>query len=146
MNVGLFPETAVVPRPGFLKGFEFFDAGGGLGAIYTSGQHAKTMDHLRAQDGANLVMTTEHLGVQTFNVATTTVRMSVDPFQVYNRTVYQALVGQAKAKGLQFIMNLGVIGAPNVSSQFALEASSNADWDARFQICLLYTSPSPRDS
>ena len=133
VNVGLFPEAPVVPRSGFIKGFEFQDAGGGLGAVYASGQHAKTMDLLRAQDGANLVMTTEHFGVQAFNVATTSVRMSVDPFQVYNRSVYQTLVGQAKARGFQFIMNLGVIGA-SVASQFALEASSTADWNARFQV------------
>lgn len=55
--VGLYPETAVAPRPGFVKGIEFFDAGGGLAAAYASGQHAKVMDRVRDQDGANLVMT-----------------------------------------------------------------------------------------
>jgi hypothetical protein len=132
VNVALYPEVAVTPRPGFVKGADFMDSGGGLQTILSAGRHAMVMDRVRDQDGANLVMSSEHLNVVRFRVATNTVVMTVDPFGVYSREIYQSLVAQAKAHGLKYMMTLA-LQSYAVGAQPA-DSVSQAEWRARLQI------------
>lgn len=132
VNIALYPEVTVTPRPGFVKGADFMDSGGGLQTILSAGRHAMVMDRVRDQDGANLVMSTEHLNVVRFRVATNTVVMTADPFGVYSREIYLSLAGQAKAHGLKYMMTLALqsyaVGAEPADS------ASQAEWKARLQI------------
>lgn len=133
VHLALYPEVPVTVRPGFLKGIDFMDSGGGLRTIYDNGRHAMVMERVRDQDGVNLVMTTEHFGVSRFRVATNEVGLLPDPFGVYSRAVYQNLVSQAKSRGLQFMMNLAM-AAYTTNVPQPLDAASHAEWNARFQI------------
>lgn len=133
VNIALYPEVTVTARPGFVKGIDFMDSGGGLRTIYEGGRHAMVMDRVRDQDGANLVMTTEHFGVTRFRVATNSVTLTPDPFGVYSRAVYQNLVTQAKARGLKFMMTLAMAAyATNVPE--TIDSASNVEWNGRLQI------------
>ncbi|MEQ1691669.1 MAG: hypothetical protein ABL986_23715 [Vicinamibacterales bacterium] len=138
---GLYPAVTVVPRPGFVKGIDFMDSGGGLATIYQNGRHAMVMDRVKALDGANLVRTNEAFDVTKFSTATNTVEMTADPFNVYNRAVYTNLVNQARARGLQFEMGLeiGIFGgklsaadAAVYAGRFTIPVTNTAFWDAYF--------------
>ena len=139
--MGLYPAVPVVPRPGFVKGIDFMDSGGGLATIYQNGKHAEVMDRVKALDGANLVRTNEAFDVTKFSVTTNTVAMTFDPFDVYTRAVYTALVAQARARGLQFEMGLeiGIFGgklsaadAADYATRFQIPVTNAAFWDAWF--------------
>ncbi|HUQ47884.1 MAG TPA: hypothetical protein VM053_06515 [Gemmatimonadaceae bacterium] len=139
--MGMYPSVTVLPRPGFVKGIDFMDSGGGLATIYQNGRHAMVMDRVKALLGANLVRTNEAFDVTKFNTATNTVEMTVDPFNVYDRAVYANLVSQARARGLQFEMGLeiGTFGrklsaedAANFAGRFTIPVTNTAFWDAYF--------------
>jgi hypothetical protein len=134
VQIGLYPEAAVTPRPGFIKAFELFDSGGGLAQFYQAGRLTTVMDLVRTpQYGANLVKTVEAFSLRRFNIATNTVVMGGDPWGNYTRAMYLDLVGKAKARGLQFMLSLEITAWPG-NNPTPLAAGDAADFAMRFQI------------
>ena len=149
VHIALYPDATVVKRPGFIKGIEFTDSGGGLASIYAAGKHAQTMDVVRNQDNVNLVMSTEHLTVERFDTATNTVKLGNDPWGNYTPAMYQDLVAKAHARGLQYMMNIGMyvftyLGNCNIcvlppaeqalyKAANSIPATKTAFWDAYFE-------------
>lgn len=144
IQLALYPAVTAISRPGFVKGFEFFDSGGGLAQFYAAGRHAPVMDLVRTQNSANLVKTMEAFALKRFNIATNTVVMGGDPWGNYSREMYMNLVSQAKARGLQFMMSFEItgftVGADPLSAADAAEfatrgqipVANTALWDAYF--------------
>jgi hypothetical protein len=133
--LGMYPAVPVIPRPGFVKGVDFMDSGGGLMTIYQAGRHGMVMDRVKALDGANLVRTDEGFDVTKFNTTTNTVEMTLDPYGVYTREMYADLVSQARSRGLQFEMGLEI-----GSFGRQLSTADAATWAGRFQIPVTNTA------
>lgn len=90
------------------------------------------MDRARDQDGANLVVSVDAFSVRKFDPATNTVVLSPDPWGQYTRPMYEALVSQAKSRGLQYMMSLDVTS--HATPEAPIDAATLASWNARNSI------------
>lgn len=115
--VALYPEVAVTPRPGFVKGIFGLDQGGPLVAHFAhpAGYPASTVARTRDVAGANLFAYPDFLRVSALDVAAGTITMGPPPWGGTTRAMYETMVAAARSKGMQFMMTLSMYYGPGVS-------------------------------
>ena len=140
LSLGLYPEQQVFPRPGLMKGVTMMDAGGQHSLLVRDGVFAPTIDRIRNTVGANLVAYVETPWITRFDPATNQVAMTADGWGWGTRSAYESAVGMARARGLQFMMLLGLMTAnpgdsatnANFAARFSIPQTNTAFWDAFF--------------
>ena len=140
VTVGLYPQIQAVPRPGFVKGVTMMDAGGWMPKIYSEGLIAPTMERVRNTMSGNLVAHVDAFWVTRFDPATNSVSIGPDGWGMGTRAFYETVVGQAKSRGLQFMMLTTLTAAypgdsalnANYKVRFSIPVSNTAFWDAFF--------------
>ncbi len=138
-NIGLYRAPATVsPRPGFVNGIITWDAGGWLiDYYYNHGLFPPTYAAARAQAGGSLVTVSDPVFASGVSASHVTMGTQASPWwRMMNETEYAALVADAHARGLQFMLWLGVIDG-NDPSYWDLVYSgavlSESFWDDWFR-------------
>lgn len=137
--IGLYaePVSAPVPRPGFISGIVPHDSGGWMQSVFAEGLHAPTYDRIRVVAGANLVAYSDPAWVQAYSGITNTATM-VQGDAAHGgatREQYGMLVSQAHARGMQFMMMLGIYGTELMNVQppiWGIPPTNTAFWSAWF--------------
>jgi hypothetical protein len=138
--VGLYPQTQAVARPGFVKGVTMMDAGGWLPKIYSEGLFGSTMERVKSTVSGNLVAHVDGFWVTRFDPVTNSVSIGPDGWGMGTRSFYETIVGQAKSRGLQFMMLTTLTSAfpgdsalnANYKVRFSIPVSNTAFWNAMF--------------
>ena len=75
-DIGLYPAQVPLIRPGFVSGIYTHDAGGYIPYVYAQGMFETTYDRIKTPAGANLVVVSDDVWINAFDVASATVTMS----------------------------------------------------------------------
>ena len=114
------------------------DMGGWLPAVYAAGEFPPTYDRIRDVASANTVVFVDPAWVNKVDPITSTVSMGTGPvtygFGMASRAMYEDIVGLAHARGLQFMMMLGIEPDPSVTNLGVLNSTpvESPLWDSWF--------------
>jgi len=134
--IGMYPEVAATPRPGFQKGVVLMDAGGWAPSWYQNGWALSTIDRASQVTGANLVTWVDNYFVYQIDTVANLVDIRPDPWGMGTRAQYEAMVGRARQRGLQFMLLFGLFptaeAAPAYQKLWGIPPTRTAFWDAYF--------------
>lgn len=133
LNLGLYPETTVTPRPGFISGVFTMDVGGFLNDTYSRGLFELAYDRIRNTVGASLVANSDPVWVDAYDVATAKVTMNkTSDIPMMTREQYTRLVSAAHSRNMAFMMLLGVYPKGSLQLPWSVDTSNTAFWTAWF--------------
>lgn len=137
LPLALYPKAAAAARPGFISAIVPHDMGGFLPGVYAEGMTQPTFARIRSVAGANMVAFADPAWVTAFDVATNSVTMGPSPLNanwgMASRSMYETMVSDAKGRGLQFMMLLGIEGDGSLGNRFtSVPFTNGAFWDAWF--------------
>ena len=131
--IGMYREVPVTARPGFLKGVTLMDEGGWLPGMLREGLLAPTLDRIQSTVGANLVQYIDQMFITQVNATTNAVTIVPDVWGMGTREMYVPMVAAAKARGMQFMMEIGLSpGGPEANDIGLIDKNNTALWDAFF--------------
>ncbi len=130
--VGLYPEVAVTRRANFVKGVTFMDGGGNIPGWMLDGQSASTMDRVRNTLGGNLIAYVDVLDITSFNATTNAVTVAPNSAPGDFTVMYPQMVAEARARGLAFMLRVGVGSLIPGTDPGSVPTTNTAFWDAFF--------------
>lgn len=142
--LALYDEVAATPRPGFLLGMIPHDVGGFMNRVFSAGLFPSTYDRIKNVVGANVVTLVDTIWINRLDVRNGVVELASNSTNLGSgnvmspdRAMYQVLVPQARERGLQVMIMIGLYPDPAVGSRYweemgTLKPTDTAAWDAWF--------------
>lgn len=141
ISIGLYPEVAVAPRPGFMRGVTFMDGGGNIPRWIQQGGIASTIDRAANDVKATSIAYPDLLRVVSFDTVTNAVSVIAEPLAnpVGTADVHQffpQMATAAKARGMSVLLALSIYSPTSSLNPSGVRATNTAFWDAWFAAVL----------